>query len=63
MDPAIGVYIIDRYTYYLLEFLEGIKSNSRKTMEHLVRDELSPFLYENYTCDLNLKISIDRITG
>ncbi|XP_058467720.1 putative GPI-anchor transamidase [Malaya genurostris] len=32
VDPAIGVYIIDRYTYYALEFLEGVQVNSKKTM-------------------------------
>ncbi|EAT37564.1 AAEL010465-PA [Aedes aegypti] len=32
VDPAIGVYIIDRYTYYALEFLEKVEVNSKKTM-------------------------------
>jgi len=32
VDPAIGVYIIDRYTYYALEFLETVKQDSKKTM-------------------------------
>lgn len=32
VDPAIGVYIIDRYTYYALEFLERVEPNSKKTM-------------------------------
>lgn len=32
VDPAIGVYIIDRYTYYALEFLEKVEPNSMKTM-------------------------------
>merc|ERR1711936_1282480 len=32
VDPAIGVYIIDRYTYYALEFLEGVGRNSKRTM-------------------------------
>lgn len=32
VDPAIGVYIIDRYTYYALEFLETVNQNSVKTM-------------------------------
>lgn len=32
VDPAIGVYIIDRYTYYALEFLEGVERGSKKTM-------------------------------
>ena len=27
-----GVYIIDRYTYYALEFLEGVERGSKKTM-------------------------------
>lgn len=32
VDPAIGVYIIDRYTYYVLEFLESVKPDSQHTM-------------------------------
>jgi len=32
VDPSIGVYIIDRYTYYALEFLEKVQPNSSKTM-------------------------------
>jgi len=32
VDSSIGVYIIDRYTYYALEFLEKVKPNSDKTM-------------------------------
>ena len=32
VDPAIGVYIIDRYTYYALEFLETVTQDSKKTM-------------------------------
>nr|XP_018913226.1 PREDICTED: putative GPI-anchor transamidase [Bemisia tabaci] len=32
VDPAIGVYIIDRYTYYALAFLEKVHPNSAKTM-------------------------------
>lgn len=35
VDPAIGVYIIDRYTYYLLEYLESIQPNSKKTIDDL----------------------------
>lgn len=31
-DPTIGVYVIDRYTYYALEFLENIRKDSAKTM-------------------------------
>ena len=37
VDPAIGVYIIDRYTYYALEFLERIKPHSHNTMGEFLR--------------------------
>lgn len=32
VDPAIGVYIIDRYTFHALQFLERVAPDSRKTM-------------------------------
>ncbi|KAI4466811.1 gpi-anchor transamidase [Holotrichia oblita] len=32
VDPAIGVYIIDRYTFYALEFLESVGPNTKRTM-------------------------------
>ncbi|GLV40354.1 Phosphatidylinositol glycan anchor biosynthesis class K [Carabus blaptoides fortunei] len=32
VDPAIGVYIIDRYTYYALDFLEKVDMGSTRTM-------------------------------
>ncbi|XP_065364379.1 putative GPI-anchor transamidase [Calliphora vicina] len=32
VDSSIGVYMIDRYTYYALEFLEKVQPNSDKTM-------------------------------
>ncbi|XP_072015931.1 putative GPI-anchor transamidase [Amphiura filiformis] len=32
VDPAIGVYVIDRYTYYALEFLERVTPTSSKTI-------------------------------
>ena len=35
-DTAIGVYVIDRYTYYALEFLERITQTSKKTLKDLV---------------------------
>nr|CAB3264863.1 GPI-anchor transamidase [Phallusia mammillata] len=37
VDPAIGVYIIDRYTYHLLEFLERVSPGSKETMEQLFK--------------------------
>jgi Glycosylphosphatidylinositol transamidase (GPIT), subunit GPI8 len=36
VDPAIGVYIIDRYTYYALDFLERVEPDSTKTMGEFV---------------------------
>lgn len=32
VDPTIGVYMIDRYTFYALEFLEKVDPNSKHTM-------------------------------
>jgi len=37
VDPAIGVYIIDRYTYYALDFLEKVTPDSKKTMAQFLR--------------------------
>ncbi|KAG8507894.1 GPI-anchor transamidase, partial [Galemys pyrenaicus] len=35
-DPAIGVHLMDRYTYYVLEFLEEINPASQTNMNDLV---------------------------
>ena len=40
VDPAIGVYIIDRYTYYALDFLEKVTPNSDKTMGQFVSTDV-----------------------
>ncbi|XP_014205276.1 putative GPI-anchor transamidase [Copidosoma floridanum] len=37
VDPAIGVYIIDRYTYYALEFLETVEPFSSKTLSEFLK--------------------------
>ncbi len=37
MDHSIGVYVIDRFTYYTLEFLETINQNSKKNVYDLVK--------------------------
>ncbi len=37
MDSAIGVHIIDRWTYYALEFLEKVTSSSQSTLADFVR--------------------------
>jgi glycosylphosphatidylinositol transamidase (GPIT) subunit GPI8 len=36
MDHSIGVYVIDRFTYYALEFLESVDQNSKRTVKDLV---------------------------
>ena len=36
VDSSIGVYVIDRYTYYALEFLEKVTPDSKKTMGQFV---------------------------
>lgn len=36
-DLAIGVHLMDRYTFYLLEFLEDIHPASKTSMNDLVR--------------------------
>ena len=42
VDPAIGVYIIDRYTYYALDFLEQVEPDSTKTMGEFVSTQHDP---------------------
>ncbi|ENN70787.1 putative GPI-anchor transamidase [Dendroctonus ponderosae] len=37
VDPAIGVYIIDRYTYYALEFLEEVSPQSNRSMGEFLK--------------------------
>ncbi|XP_076259536.1 phosphatidylinositol glycan anchor biosynthesis class K [Rhynchophorus ferrugineus] len=37
VDPAIGVYIIDRYTYYALEFLENVNAQSNRSMGEFLK--------------------------
>ena len=37
VDPKIGVYVIDRFTYYALEFLEKLKQDSQKTINDFFR--------------------------
>ncbi len=39
MDSAIGVHIIDRWTFYALEFLEKVAPSSKATVADFVRRE------------------------
>lgn len=36
-DRDIGVAVIDTYTHYILEYMEGINKTSQATMQDLVR--------------------------
>ncbi|EDO38885.1 predicted protein [Nematostella vectensis] len=36
-DPSIGVHVIDRYTYYVLQFLEKVRPDSEATIGDLFR--------------------------
>ena len=53
VDPAIGVYIIDRYTYYALEFLEHVTPTSNQTLGQFVSHLLLPVIsfYVNQLID------------
>ncbi|XP_041370225.1 GPI-anchor transamidase-like [Gigantopelta aegis] len=37
VDPALGVYVIDRYTYHALEFLERVKPGGKQTMADFLK--------------------------
>uniref|UniRef100_A0A2P2I834 GPI-anchor transamidase-like n=1 Tax=Hirondellea gigas TaxID=1518452 RepID=A0A2P2I834_9CRUS len=37
VDPAIGVYIIDRFTYYALDFLERVTPGSSHTLQQFLQ--------------------------
>ena len=41
-DYDIGVAVIDSYTHYILEFMEGINKTSQTTMEDLVSPTVMP---------------------
>jgi len=36
-DPTLGVPVIDRWTYYILQYLEGVQPGSKKTMKDFFR--------------------------
>ena len=48
VDPSLGVYIIDRYTYYALEFLERVKPDSKKSMGQFVSAVRSQVLSKKF---------------
>uniref|UniRef100_A0A915KS31 GPI-anchor transamidase n=1 Tax=Romanomermis culicivorax TaxID=13658 RepID=A0A915KS31_ROMCU len=36
VDHSIGVYIIDRYPYYILEYLEKVQPNTNRTLQEFL---------------------------
>ena len=55
VDPAIGVYIIDRYTYYALEFLESVQPDSQHTMAQFLK--VSFLLWSPYVIGQTISFS------
>lgn len=56
MDSSIGVHMIDRWTYYALEFLEKVTPSSRATMADFVSNQLCAFQSRFIYCSLGLLI-------
>ena len=50
-DYDIGVAVIDSYTHYVLEFMEGINKTSQTTMEDLVRNSILYSLARTHCVD------------
>lgn len=61
VDPAIGVYIIDRYTYYALDFLERVEPDSRKTLGEFVSIPDSACRYINVRASLCKILNLTQI--
>lgn len=61
VDPAIGVYIIDRYTYYALEFLETVRPDSNQTMGQFVSLTFAILLFWIFLALSNLFYDITYI--
>lgn len=53
-DLEIGVAVIDRFTYYTLEFLEGIEPNSNVTMDKL----FDIYTYDNIHSDPGIRTDL-----
>lgn len=42
-DPTIGVHVIDSWTYYVLQYLEGVSQSSKKSLQDFVSLHHYPF--------------------
>ena len=57
-DYDIGVAVIDSYTHYVLQYLEGINKTSKATMEEFVGYHLPIFVPASFTCNNSLQCTI-----
>ena len=48
LDSAIGVHVIDRWTYYALEFLEKVSPGSKSTIAQFVSVYIEMFVVTCY---------------
>lgn len=62
VDPSIGVYVIDRYTYYALEFLETVTPGSKKTMGQFVSQSLQLFSSLSMWVDIYTSLCNEDLT-
>lgn len=46
-DPTLGVPVIDRWTYYILQYLDGVKADSQKTMQNFFDKTSDYFLVKS----------------
>lgn len=60
VDPSIGVYVIDRYTYYALEFLETVTPGSKKTMGQFVSQILQLYSILSMSVDIYTSLCKQR---
>lgn len=59
VDYQVGLSIIDRFTYYLLEFLQGIGAGSKATMQDLIEHIRYRHAYCLSVCSLKLNALAD----
>ena len=58
MDSAIGVHMIDRWTYYALEFLEKVTPSSQATLADFVSPACSHVSYLTCASHVTLHVSL-----
>jgi len=46
-DPTLGVHVIDSWTYYVLQYLEGVDQSSTKSLQDFFKGTSDPFLVKS----------------